>query len=287
MNPTYQVITDKIVATLESGVVPWQKPWSGGMPKNMVSGRHYSGVNVWSLHAQPFGSPHWVSFKQALDLGGHVRKGETGTQICFTKDLPVKMVEVENDDGETITMADGRTGRRMLKYSTVFNLEQCEGIADPEPITMENHDPIPAAQSIIDGFHGPKIIHGGGRACYTPSADLVNMPEIGRFVSPEAYYGTAFHELAHSTGHASRLNRGLADGFGSVGYGKEELIAEMASSYLCGHVGIESATVENSAAYIQSWINTIKSDAKLVISSAAAAQRAANFILQNGADCAA
>lgn len=284
MNPTYQIITDRIVAMLESGTVPWQKPWigGGGMPKNLASLREYTGVNVWLLHSCRFGSPYFLTFKQALDLGGNVRKGEKGMPIVFTKDLPIKYVDVEQD-GEIVKMADGSTGKRMLKYFTVFNAEQCEGIETPEKIQLADHEPIESAQKIIDGYTGPEIRIGGGRACYSPSSDVVNLPELGRFRTAEEYYSTAFHELAHSTGHTSRLNRGLVDGFGSDGYGKEELIAEMAAAYLCGKSGIEHGTIENSAAYLQSWIEAIKKDVKLVISSAAAAQRAANFILNNGA----
>jgi antirestriction protein ArdC len=289
MNPTYQLVTDRIVSMLEAGTVPWRKPWKGGggMPKNLSSRREYTGVNVWLLHSSRFGSPYWLTFKQALDLGGNVRKGEKGSPIVFTKDLPMKKIDVEQDDGQIVTMLDGSTGKRMLKHFTVFNLEQVEGVQDPEPVDLESHDLITEAQAIIDGFTGPAMEYGGGRACYIPSLDTVKLPEMGRFNSAEEFYGTAFHELAHSTGHTSRLNRGLSDGFGSEGYGKEELVAEMASAYLSGKSGISSATEENSAAYINGWLQSIKKDPKLVISSAAAAQRAANFILHNGATSAA
>lgn len=281
VNPVYQIVTDRILAMLEKGVAPWRKPWSagkGGFPLNMTSGRHYSGVNVWLLYGSQFSSPYWLSFKQALDLGGNVRKGEKGTPIVFTKQLPMKEIEVETENGKE-KMLDGSTGRRMLKYYTVFNIEQCDGIEDPTPVRTYDHDPIEAAEAIVAGYHDrPAIEHGGGRACYSPDLDRVLMPERNRFETADGYYHTLFHELAHSTGHEKRLKRLEPATFGSESYGKEELVAEMAAAYLSVQAGIET-TLDNSAGYLQGWIEAIKKDSRLVIGAASAAQKAANHIL--------
>jgi antirestriction protein ArdC len=177
-------------------------------------------------------------------------------------------------------MIDGNTGRRMLKHFTVFNLDQCEGIADPEPAATFEHDPIEAGEQIIAGYSGPEIIHGGGRACYSPELDRVMLPERNRFETAGGYYSTAFHELAHSTGHHSRLAR-LEPGaaFGSEPYAKEELIAEMSAAFLAAKAGLKDETLEQSAAYIEGWMKAIRKDPKLVIQAASAAQKAANLIL--------
>jgi len=279
----YQVITDRLVAMLEAGTVPWRKPWAGaaGFPKNLISKKEYSGINFWMLHSADYGSPYWLTFKQAQELGGTVRKGEKGTPVIFTKTLPAKVVDVPTDNGGTEKMLDSKKlGGRMLKYYTAFNVEQCDGLTLPDEGPRHQHDPITSAEAILDGYQGPTIAHGGGRACYSPALDLVKMPEPDRFPHREEYYSVLFHELAHSTGHKSRLARITETAnFGSQDYGKEELVAEMASAYLCAQAGIEQATLENSAAYLKGWIDAIKGDTKLAISAASAATKAANLIL--------
>lgn len=279
----YQVITDRIISMLESGTVPWRKPWAGaaGFPKNLISKKEYSGINFWMLHSADYGSPYWLTFKQAKELGGTVRKGEKGTPVIFTKTLPAKVVDVPTENGGTEKMLDSKKlGGRMLKYYTAFNVEQCDGLTLPDEGPRHQHDPIASAEAIREGYQGPTIAHGGGRACYSPALDLVKMPEPERFTHREEYYSVLFHELAHSTGHKSRLARITETAnFGSENYGKEELVAEMASAYICGHAGIEQATLENSAAYLKGWINAIKGDTKLAISAASAATKAANLIL--------
>jgi antirestriction protein ArdC len=166
----------------------------------------------------------------------------------------------------------------------VFNAEQCEGIKVPDAVTFQPLDfqPIEAAQAIAANYDGgPVIAHGGTQAYYRPSTDAIQMPEQIRFTSAEEYYSTLFHEMAHSTGHSTRLHRGLDDEmrpFGSPDYGKEELIAEMAAAFLCGHVGIAPTVMVNQAAYIQGWLKQIKEDKKLIISAAAAGQKAADWI---------
>jgi len=173
----------------------------------------------------------------------------------------------------------------VLRYYTVFNAEQCEGITVPatEGSTWAEHDPIEAAEAVQLAMpNRPTVEVGGTRACYSPSRDLVRIPELFRYEKPEEYYCTLFHELAHSTGHQSRLHREGVTGnhyFGDATYSREELVAEMAAAFLCGHTGIENATIQNSAAYLQSWIRTLRGDRKLAITAAAQAQKAADYIL--------
>lgn len=287
-NIAYQVITDRLVAMLESGTAPWHKPWTGGaasFPKNMLSKKHYNGINVWMLHMGGFSSAYFLTYKQAKELGGCVRKGEKGLPVVFTKQLPPRSVEIPTDNGGTESAMDGRTGGRMLRYYTVFNAEQCDGITAPDAANVPTfeHDPIDTAEKILAGMpNRPSISHSGNRACYNPARDAVTMPDANRFEHRPEYYCTLFHELAHSTGHASRLSRKEIlepNGFGSKPYGKEELVAEMAAAYICGAAGIERHTIDNSAAYLAGWIDTLKGNVKLAVQAASAAQKAADYIL--------
>ena len=282
-NDAYQVITDRIVAQLERGVVPWQKPWRGGeqMPRNLISGRDYRGVNVFLLHAMSYESPYWLTYKQASELGGHVKKGERACPVVFWKRLQVA----------DMTEPTGNKAIPFLRYYSEFNVAQSEDIpADKIPVqsvTKREHCPIAAAESIVAAMPKlPEIKHGGGRACYSPSLDCVTMPVPERFQSGQDYYSVLFHELTHSTGHASRLNRkgisgeeGEWSAFGSTPYAKEELVAEMGAAFLSGQAGIVERTLDNSAAYVQAWLARLKEDRRLIVQAAAAAQKAADFIL--------
>lgn len=285
MNTTaYQVITDRLISMLEAGTAPWKKPWSGGaeaFPKNISSKKHYTGINVWMLHMTGHTSSYFCTFNQAKELGGTVRKGEKGFPVVFTKALPPRAEEISH------AAAEGRKPRngRMLRYYTVFNVDQCEGIAAPDAGSVKTfaHDPIASAENIFAAMpNRPQVTFGSNGATYSPQADHINMPDAARFTTRPEYYGTLFHELAHATGHASRLARAevmAPNAFGSEPYGKEELVAEMASAYVCGAAGIESDIIDNSAAYLAGWISALKGDPKLAIHAAAAAQRAADYIL--------
>jgi antirestriction protein ArdC len=281
----YSIITDRIVSLLEKGVVPWQKPWATAtanlLPRNFISKKPYRGVNVFLLHAMAFESPFWVSYKQAQELGGQVRKGEKSCPVVFWKWLDV--------EGQT-SEPGGQNGSRvpMLRYYSVFNVAQCDGIELPNlPGTTRTHNAIESAEQIKASMpKPPEIRHSSTRACYSPLFDLVEMPKPEAFRTGQEYYSVLFHELTHSTGHESRLNRkGVAksDGewssFGSTPYAKEELVAEMGAAFLCGHAGIVERTIDNSAAYIGNWLERLKDDKQLVVTAAAQAQKAADYVL--------
>lgn len=279
---TYQVVTDRIVHLLENGVVPWQRPWTvPNAPKNLISHKEYRGINVFLLNSMMFGSPYFLTFKQAQQLGGNVKRGEKASPVVFWKWLEVADAAAPN----------GIKRVPFLRYYSVFNLSQCEKIPVIKiPVVDLNRNagnPIEEAEQVaIKMPHKPMIHEGGDRACYRPSVDRVDIPRPEAFRSRDDFYSVLFHELTHSTGHESRLNRKGVSGsegewsaFGSTPYAKEELVAEMGSAFLCGHAGIVQRTIENSASYIQSWLQRMKDDAKLVVQAAAQAQRASDFIL--------
>lgn len=269
----YEIITNDLIKTLEAGTVPWAKPWRGigGMPINLKTKHVYRGINTWILNSAGYTSPYWISFKQALDLGGHVRAGEHGRRIVFWK------IEKNREEGER--------DRCILRYSTVFNVAQCDGLDVPETVQAPP-DPVAVADRIVEGYKNkPTIDWTGAGAWYRPSTDHVTMPPRGAFNSAGGLYGTLFHELAHSTGHESRLKRQTlleTAGFGSAIYGREELIAEMTSAYLLGHAGILDGQIDQSAAYLQGWIKALKGDSRLVVAAASGAQKAADYILGDG-----
>jgi antirestriction protein ArdC len=271
----YQIVTDRIIRLLESGIVPWHQPWKSvdQWPQNFVSRKVYRGINLFLLNAAKYPSPYWLTFRQVQALGGSVKKGERAFPVVFWKMLK------EQVDGEEKRIS-------FLRYYSVFNIAQCEGINVPVIPTTElkpKFARIEKCEFIVSGMpKRPTINHTGLRACYSPSADEVSMPEVELFESIEAYYSTLFHELTHSTGHLSRLNRKeITDPikFGSNPYSREELVAEMGAAFLCGHCEIENKTIDQSASYIQNWLETLKEDRKLLVHAAAQAQKACDFIL--------
>lgn len=285
MNSTsiYEAITAEIIGELEKGSIPWRQPWIGGSPANLLSKKDYRGVNYFLLsmkaQSKKYQSRYWLTFLQAKQLGGHVKSGEKGTQVVFWKFL----------SEESKNEVSGEVSEKripMLRAYTVFNLDQTEGVKVPKGAVIVENDisPIESAETIVKGYvTGPTIETGDARAYYRPSADTVNMPRRELFNSPEEFYSTLFHELTHSTGHERRLNReGIAEAhfFGEEIYSKEELIAEMGAAFLCGTAGIaNSATVQNSGAYLKSWLKVLRADKRLVVTAAAQAQKAADHIL--------
>lgn len=274
----YQEVTDAIVAALEEGTVPWRRPWravAGDLPRNLVSGKAYRGINLLLLSMAPYESPFWLTFKQCKEKGGKVRKGEKSTLIVFWKRI---MIE-DKDTGKRKTIP-------LLKYYRVFNAEQCEGLTLPDAEAMPEFDPIAEADRIIaEAQNMPQIHYGGDAAAYVPVLDLIKMPPREAFNSPSDFYRVCFHEMTHATGHKDRLNReGIVkfDKFGSEQYSKEELVAEMGSAMLSTVANLPGDVIPPSASYIASWLNALKDDPKMVIWAAGKAQRAADFIL--GAD---
>jgi antirestriction protein ArdC len=276
MPSVYEIITEKIIKQLESGVAPWRKPWTCQTPANLITQKEYRGLNVFTLASQGFPSRFWLTFNQASKLGGKIRKGEKSSPVIFWN---------VGDERETTTQDGTKETSRpfLLRYYSVFNLSQSEGIDIPASLLQEarTNDPIEICEQIAAQMPNPPAFEQSDKAWYSSSSDAVGMPARGLFHSSEEYYATQFHELAHSTGHANRLHRDNFDNpvaFGSDSYSKEELIAEMTAAMLCGIAGIEQKTLENSAAYLKTWTARLKSDSRLLVSAASQAQKAADFI---------
>jgi antirestriction protein ArdC len=276
MPSVYEIISEKIIEQLESGVAPWRQPWTCQSPTNLVTQKEYRGLNVFTLASQGFPSRFWLTFKQATKLGGRISKGQKSSPVIFWN---------LGDERETTTQ-DGATKTSrplLLRYYSVFNLSQAEGIDIPASLLQETrtNDPIETCEQLVTNMPNSPAFEQSDKAWYSPSNDVVGMPARGLFHSSEEYYATEFHELAHSTGHAKRLHRENFDNpvsFGSESYSKEELIAEMTAAMLCGIAGIEQRILENSAAYLKTWIARLKSDSRLLVSAASQAQKAADFI---------
>lgn len=280
MSNVYSIITEQIVKQLESGVVPWRKPWTTDFPKSLRSLKEYRGLNVLMLACQGYASPYWLTFNQAKTLGGNIKQGEHSSLVTFWKKAPYTKRNSETGEDET------RNGF-LLRYYRVFNLAQTDGIAEKLglSVTGESANRIPdieACERIIRQMRNAPKIEESSAAWYKPLTDTVGIPPKSRFVGAEEYYSTLFHELGHSTGHKSRLDRecfGNPIQFGSESYSKEELIAEFTASFLCGHSGIAPKTIDNSAGYLKGWLSRLRSDSKLLVSAASHAQKAADYIL--------
>ena len=289
----YEIVTNKILEKLEQGQVPWQKPWDikTGLPCNITTGKEYNGINVMLLGSQNYDSKYWLSYKQCAEKGGNVKKGEKGSMIVFWNFLDKNTGKAVSNDSDHPKLKSGDVFP-ILKYYTVFNVNQCENLdlkRLQEEIAAQNtvkpasdKTPIEAMQAIVDQYQdGPEIKFGFTKACYCPSTDEINMPKPEHFNSIEEHYSTLYHEMIHSTGHEDRLKRRDSieyRQFGDEAYSKEELVAEMGSSFLSAKAGIEHKTIDNSTAYIQSWMKALKNDKKLLITAAGQAQKAANYI---------
>lgn len=274
-NHAYDRITGQIIALLEQGTVPWHKTWkvSTGWPRNLVTDKPYRGINVLLLLGMSFESPFWLTFRQATILGGKVRKGEKACPVVFWKRLKVG----EKDASEKRDIP-------LLRYYHVFNLAQCEGIKNGHPAPPNGAEPVASKpEDIVANMpQRPPVKDGFTRAFYSLREDYVGMPTRERFARNEEYYATLFHELIHSTGHESRLNRSSltkSAGFGSDPYCKEELIAEIGAAFLCGLAEIAERTIDNSAAYVGEWLKRLRSEKTLIVQAAAQAQKAADFIV--------
>jgi antirestriction protein ArdC len=283
----YQEVTDRIIAELEQGRVPWVQPWGRanaglGLPRNAVSGRCYSGVNILILWGEViksgYASQDWLTFRQAVELGGNVRRGEHGTTVCYAdRFIPKSEIERAAKDGEEAHAVP------FLKRFTVFNVAQCDGLPErvhgrAEP--MPERAVIPRAEALIAATRADFRI-GGERAFYMPGMDYIQVPPQPAFFEQINYYRTCFHELSHWSGAAHRLVRDLKGGFGSASYAREELVAEMASAFICATLGIVP-TVRH-ADYLGSWLQVLREDNRAIFRAASQASKAADFILAFGA----
>lgn len=295
----YAMVTEKILAMLEKGVVPWHKPWKGyanGHPQNPYSKTVYRGVNTFLLvmeaEAKGFTSPYWLTFKQLTAWGGKVQKGERASQVVFWKEIEHREeVEMENLETGEMELVEHVETRWIVRYYSVFNTDQVDGIDDHLPAKeiepVNGNGVIPRCEAMVEGYKdAPPVTFGGARAFYRCRADTIKVPPIEAFENSEEFYSTLFHEFVHSTGHENRLGRfnDEADDhiFGSASYSKEELVAEMGACFMNSMTGILDVTVENSAGYIDGWMRKIKDDKKLVVSAAGLAQKAVDHITGGG-----
>lgn len=274
-NDVYEKVTDKIIEALENGTVPWQIPWNNRKPQNFISKKPYRGFNSLLLSITEHSSPYWMTYKQAVSEGGQVRKGEKATMIIFWKFLETKEYRTDNPEKKVKIP--------MLKYYNVFNLEQIDGIEVPKEEVLD-FVPVEKCEEIIGGYKGKPEITLSESAWYNLTEDKIGIPAKKDFKSIEEYYGTLFHEMIHSTGHPSRLNRNkdtkVFVAFGSEDYGKEELVAELGASFLAYEGGVNGKDLfNNSTSYIQGWLKKLKDDRKLIVSASSQAQKAVDHIL--------
>jgi len=279
----YQEVTDRIIRELEQGRVPWVQPWGSakaalGLPKNAATGRAYSGINILILWGavikQGFAAQQWLTFRQALTLGGHVRKGERGTTVCYADRFTprAELERVARDGGEPDVVP-------FLKRFTVFNAAQCDGLPEhvlgAAPVAPER-ETVPLAEATIAAT-GADFRIGGDKAFYVPSEDYIRVPPQPAFFRQIDYYRTCFHELGHWAGHPKRLDRDQSGCKGSNPYAREELVAEMASAFVCASLGIVP-TVRH-ADYLGVWLDVLREDCRAIFRAASQAAKAADFVL--------
>lgn len=272
----YEMVTERIIEQLENGIVPWHKPWHGTIQGsyNRISKKPYSLLNQMLLAH----NGEYATFKQWVELGGHIKKGEKSEIIVFWKIQPKE--EIKEDGTKEVIQVP------MLRYYNVFHISQVEGV---EPLELKRNElsPIESAEKVINEYiereHIKLECTVSNQAYYSPTSDLVHLPLIEQFDNIEEYYSTAFHELTHSSGHKNRLNRinnTKNSHFGSDDYSKEELVAEIGSANILNILGLEtSKSFKNSTAYIQNWLSVLKSDVKFIVSASSQAEKAVKFIL--------
>jgi antirestriction protein ArdC len=275
----YAEVSARIIAELEAGAAPWIKPWSAtagaNTPCNAMTNRPYSGCNVvllWMAQAAGYRTPRYLTFKQASELGGHVRKSERGTKVYFVKQLQVRDKGADDEAATRIVP--------MMREYTVFNVEQCENLPDRVltlgEVKRRNPDERDATIDQFLACSGATIREGFGEAYYRPSDDYISLPRFEAFKSAATFYGVAFHELGHWTGHRSRLDRDLRGRFGERAYAAEELVAELCAAFLCAEFSIDGDI--RHAAYIQSWIGLLKADSRAFFTACSKAQAAADYL---------
>ena len=273
----YSAITERIIQQLEQGLIPWEKPWTGikGGAYSATTGRPYSLLNQMLLGK----AGAWYTISEATRRGGRVRKGEKGSMVVFWKQIPVTEFSDDETQAPTVKYIP------MLRYFTVFHASQCDGL--PEEIAVEAGEQAknPDAEKVIHEYISRESLaiehRAGDQAYYSPSRDCVVLPLREQFADIAEYYSTAFHELTHSTGHATRLNRLAATAhFGDAEYSWEELTAEIGAAALMNYTGAETAKAfRNSAAYIQNWLTALRNDRRMIVRASGAASKAINYIL--------
>ena len=272
----YQTITDRIIKELENGTVPWHKPWKcTGGAISRATGKPYSILNQLMLPQEG----EYVTYRQAIEEGHPVRKGEKASMVFFFKFLETE----DKETGETKTVP-------LLKYYSVFHISQCEGMKPRFATFHSDLQPDKKAESIIDNYVKSSGVTlkriQSDKAYYSPSTDTIVVPEISQYTDVAEFYSTVFHESVHSTGHHTRLNR-ITDvaRYGSESYSKEELIAELGASYLVNTAGIETASsFQNSAAYVNGWLSVLRDDKRFIISAASQAEKAVRLVLAEDLD---
>jgi antirestriction protein ArdC len=274
----YERVTGRILSQLEAGRIPWRETWACGLPKSLGSGKEYRGVNILLLGCAGYSSRYWVTYREALRLGGHVRKGEKATPVVYWK------WRTEED----LQKLRAKTGKEAFApcvpfVSAVFNLDQVEQVTRPNDDVAQTPDrPLEIAAGVFDVMPDkPEIKHATtDQPCYMPAADQVLMPHLSQFKSADAYYAVLYHELTHSTGHPKRLHRFDDSQSGQIEkYSFEELVAEFGSAFLCGFAGIANPETDSlQVGYIQGWMKALQDDSRLVLKAASAAQRAADYI---------
>lgn len=274
----YEETTQRILKKLDEGVIPWRKTWACGLPASLSTGREYRGINILIMSTAGYTSRYWVTFREALRLGGNVRKGEKATPIIYWHwRTPEELAKLQERSGK----AD--LAPCVPFTSAVFNLEQVDGVPPPEDCLIYNHD---RRLELADELFGtmpdkPEIVHASmTEPSYSGREDRVALPHLSQFESADEYYATLFHELVHASGHVRRLKRVVEqEGDASERYSFEELVAEFGAAFLCGFAGIDNADTEALAAsYIHGWAEKLRNGPRLVMRAASAAQRAADYI---------
>ena len=286
----YALITNRLISELEKGNIAWRKTWNAyGIAKNYATGKAYKGINFLMMNFfSPYPIPYFMSFKQAKDLGGNIKKGAKAEQVIYFSTY------FKDGDNNSISAEQAterkKTGEKVkvlkfLRYYSVFNVANIEGIDfNFEEMPLKPHEKIEKCEQILGNYpNAPRYeFKDLQSAFYSPTFDYINMPPLEQHDTPEDYYCTFFHELIHSTGHAKRLNRAEiveTNKFGSEPYSIEELTAELGASFLCHIAQIENtALIENSAAYIKGWLKQLKNDNQFIFKASAEAQKAVDYI---------
>jgi antirestriction protein ArdC len=276
----YAIVTNRIIEKLEQKIIPWRQPWTdAGIPRNLITKNAYRGINTWLLASAGYEKNFFLSFKQVQELGAKVKRGEKSEMVVFWKTVPKEEADKESENNDESTKQ-----KVVLRYYSVFNVSQCDGLPEgivPAIIDRPNA-PIKTCEDIIRQMPScPLIQHKEMKAWYDVATDIINMPKRKSFESSELFYSTLFHEIVHSTGHEKRLNRKELTArtiFGSPTYSLEELCAEIGACYLKSIAGIEDKDFEESIGYINGWLTQLKKDKRFIFYASSNAQKAVDYI---------